>query len=211
MTLRLYSYFRSSAAFRARIALELKGIGYEIAPVNLLAGEQRGAAYRARNPQGMVPALELANGRLLTQSIAILEWLETAYPQPALLPRDPFERARVRALCDVVACDMHPLNNLRVLHYLEHRLALDKATRDTWYHHWLGEGFAAIEPQLGDGPFVSGAVPGMAEAFLVPQVFNALRFRFDMNPFPRISALYERCIALAPFQRAHPDAQPDKV
>jgi maleylacetoacetate isomerase len=194
-----------------RIALELKGLGYEIEPVNLLAGEQRGAAYLARNPQGLVPALEFADGRLITQSIAILEWLEAAYPQPALLPQDPLERARVRALCDAVACDIHPLNNLRVLNYLEHRLALDKATRDTWYHHWLGEGFAAIEPQLGDGPFVSGEAPGMAEAFLVPQVFNALRFRFDISPFPRLEALYARCLALEPFRRAHPEAQPDKA
>lgn len=211
MTLRLYSYFRSSAAFRVRIALELKGLAYEIVPVNLLAGEQRAETYRARNPQAMVPALELADGRLLTQSIAILEWLEAAHPRPALLPQDPFERARVRALCDTVACDIHPLNNLRVLHYLEQRLALDKTARDTWYHHWLGEGFAAIEPQLGGASFVHGETPGMAEAFLVPQVYNALRFRFDMAPFPRLSALHARCLALAPFARAHPDAQPDTL
>jgi maleylpyruvate isomerase len=211
MTLRLYSYFRSSAAFRVRIALELKGIAYQTVPVNLLEGEQHGAAYRARNPQGLVPALELADGRLLTQSLAILEWLEAAHPQPALLPADAFERARIRALCALVACDIHPLNNLRVLSYLEQRLALDQATRDSWYHHWLGEGFAAIEAQLGEAPFVAGETPGMAEALLVPQVFNAHRFRFDMRPFPRLDALYQRCLVLEPFQRAHPQAQPDRV
>jgi maleylpyruvate isomerase len=211
MTLRLYSYFRSSAAYRVRIALELKGVAYRIEPVNLLAGEQRAEAYRALNPQGFVPALALPGGELLTQSSAIIEWLEEAYPAPPLLPADPVARARVRALCGVVACDMHPLNNLRVLNHLEQRLGLDKPARDAWYHHWLGEGFAAIEASIGDAPFVAGEAPGMAECFVVPQVANANRFHFDMAPYPRTRALYERCLALAPFARARPDAQPDKT
>jgi maleylpyruvate isomerase len=209
MSLRLYSYFRSSAAFRVRIALELKGLDYAIEPVNLAAGAQREAGFRALNPQGFVPALQLPDGTLLTQSTAIIEWLEEAFPAPALLPADPLGRARIRALCALVACDIHPLNNLRVLNYLEQRLELDKPARDQWYHHWIGEGFAALEPQLGPGPFCAGEAPGMAEAFIVPQVFNAHRFRVDMTPFPRIEALYRRCLALDAFARAHPDGQPD--
>jgi maleylpyruvate isomerase len=211
MTLALYSYFRSSAAFRVRIALELKGISYTIIPVNLLAGEQRSDAYRARNPQGFVPALELPDGSLLTQSTAIIEWLEATQPGPGLLPGSEPEKAHIRAICGVVSCDIHPLNNLRVLQYLEHELSLDKDARNRWYHHWLAEGFAALEPLLPDGEFCAGDAPGMAEAFIVPQVVNAQRFRFDVAAYPRLAALFERCMTLAPFMRAHPDSQPDRV
>lgn len=164
MTLALYSYFRSSAAFRVRIALELKGADYRIIPVNLLAGEQR----------------------------------------------EPAFRARIRAICGVVACDIHPLNNLRVLQYLEHELAQDKDARNRWYHHWLAEGFMALEPLLPEDGFCSGQAAGMAEAFIVPQVVNAQRFRFAVDPYPRLSALFERCMALEPFVRAHPESQPDR-
>lgn len=208
--LRLHGYYRSSAAFRVRIALNLKGLAYATVPVNLLAGEQRASAYLARNPQGLVPALELSDGTVLTQSPAILEWLEETHPQPPLLPADPLARARVRALCDAVACDIHPLNNLRVLRYLEHTLGGDKAARDAWYRHWVREGFTALEAQIGEGAFCAGDAPGMAEAFLVPQVYNALRFEVDMGEFPRLAALYARCLALRPFGDAHPDAQPDR-
>ncbi len=210
MTLALYSYFRSSAAFRVRIALELKGLEYRIIPVNLLAGEQRGAAYMERNPQGFVPALELPDGSLLTQSPAIIEWLDATQPGPRLLPVDELARARIRAICGIVACDIHPLNNLRVLQYLEHELTLDKDTRNSWYHHWLGEGFAALEPLLPEQGYCTGEAPGMAEAFIVPQVANAQRFRFAMERFPRTAALFERCMALEPFIRAHPESQPDR-
>ncbi len=210
MTLALYSYFRSSAAFRVRIALELKGADYRIIPVNLLAGEQREPAFRARNPQGFVPALELPDGSLLTQSAAIIEWLEATQPGPPLLPATEPERARIRAICGVVACDIHPLNNLRVLQYLEHELAQDKDARNRWYHHWLAEGFMALEPLLPEDGFCSGEAAGMAEAFIVPQVVNAQRFRFAVDPYPRLSALFERCMALDPFVRAHPESQPDR-
>lgn len=207
---RLHGYYRSSAAFRVRIALNLKGIAWELAPVNLLAGEQRSAGYLARNPQGLVPALELPDGSVLTQSPAIIEWLEEYRPEPPLLPREPLERARIRAICDAVACDIHPLNNLRVLRYLEHTLGEGKDARDAWYRHWVREGFAALEQQVGNGNFCGGESPGMAEAFLVPQVYNALRFEVDMREFPRIESLYARCLALGPFADAHPDAQPDR-
>ena len=210
MSLRLYSYFRSSAAFRVRIALELKGLDYRIESVNLAQGAQREPAWRALNPQGFVPALELPDGSLLTQSPAIIEWLEGEYPQPALLPAAPTARARIRSLCAIVACDIHPLNNLRILNYLERQLGLDRAERDNWYHQWLREGFDAIEARLPGSGFAGGDAPGMAEAFLVPQVYNAQRFHFDMSPYPRLLALYEHCLLLAPFARAHPDAQPDR-
>jgi maleylacetoacetate isomerase len=211
MTLSLYSYFRSSAAFRVRIALELKGVPYRIVPVNLLEGEQRGAAYRERNPQGFVPALALPDGSLLTQSAAIIEWLEATQPGSPLLPASERERARIRAMCGLVACDIHPLNNLRVLQYLEHELSLDKDARNRWYHHWLAEGFAALEPMLPDTGFCAGSAPGMAECFIVPQVVNAQRFRFGLEPYERLSALFDRCMALPPFVRAHPESQPDRT
>ena len=211
MPMRLYSYFRSSAAFRVRIALELKGIEYQIVPVNLLAGEQRSAAYTARNPQGFVPALETPEGKLITQSGAIIEWLDATQPGPALLPADESSRASIRAICGIVACDIHPLNNLRVLQYLEQELSHDKSTRDRWYHHWLAEGFAALETLLPDTRFCAGEAPGMAEAFGVPQVVNAQRLRFDMTPFVRTLGLFERCMERAAFIRAHPDSQPDKT
>ena len=211
MTLRLYSYFRSSAAFRVRIALELKSIPYELIPVNLATGAQQTAEFRALNPQGFVPALALPDGQVLTQSGAIIEWLEETCPEYALLSRDPIRRARIRAMCNVVACDIHPLNNLRVLKYLESELDLDQDTRNTWYLHWLREGFSVIEPQLATEGFADGDAPGLAEVFLVPQVFNALRFRLDMAAYPQLHGLYQRCLALAPFARAHPEAQPDRT
>lgn len=209
MSLTLYSYYRSSAAYRVRIALNLKGVSYTIVPVNLLAGEQREAEYLRINPQGLVPALALADGRILTQSGAILEWLESCHPQQPLLPADPYQCARVRSLCNTVACDVHPLNNLRVLGYLGREFGASEAQKTAWYHHWLAAGFASLEPQLAGGDFAHGDAPGMADAFLVPQIYNALRFRFDMAPFPRLMRVYGHCSALPAFARAHPDAQPD--
>ena len=210
MTLKLYSYYRSSAAYRVRIALNLKGIPYRLAPVDLLGAEHRGETYLALNPQGLVPALDLGDGRVITQSPAILEWLDSCYPQPPLLPEDPYLRARVRSLCSTIACDIHPLNNLRVLEYLESTLNVEQEARTVWYHHWIDAGFSSLGLQVGDTDFCAGDTPGMADVYLVPQIFNALRFRVDMAPYPRLYAIYRRCQHLEAFARAHPDEQPDR-
>ena len=213
MTLALYSYFRSSAAFRVRIALELKGADYRIIPVNLLAGEQREPAFRARNPQGFVPALELPDGSLLTQSAAIIEWLEATQPGRPLLPATEPERARIRAICGVVACDIHPLNNLRVLKYLTGDLGLSEDQKLAWYRHWVIVGFEALEPQLANdvatGRYCHGDQPGLADVALVPQVANARRFGVDLAPYPTIRRIDEACRQLAPFRSAAPENQPD--
>ncbi len=206
--MQLYSYFRSSAAYRVRIALNLKGIDHGVIPVDLVAGEQRGEDYRWHNPQGLVPTLVSGN-IVLTQSTAILEWLEERHPEPALYPQDILQRARVRALCQLIACDIHPLNNLRVLKYLREELEQDKDAVQRWYAHWISEGFAALEAQLRDGSFVNGEAPGMAEAYLIPQVYNAERFSVPLDDFPHIRSLHARCEELPAFRRAHPDAQPD--
>ncbi|MBH8581363.1 maleylacetoacetate isomerase [Halomonas pacifica] len=209
----LYGYFRSSAAYRVRIALNLKGLAYDQAPVNLVKGEQRGEEYLARNPQGLVPALVTDDGARLTQSLAICEYLDERYPEPALLPADAAGRARVRALAQAVACEIHPLNNLRVLKYLTGELGVDEATKMTWYRHWVSEGFAALETQLsreaGSGDFCHGDAPGLADLCLVPQVFNAERFACDLAPYPRIRRIVANCRALDAFARAAPEAQPD--
>lgn len=209
----LYGYFRSSAAYRVRIALNLKGLAYDQAPVNLVKGEQRGEEYLARNPQGLVPALVTDDGARLTQSLAICEYLDERYPEPALLPADAAGRARVRALAQAVACEIHPLNNLRVLKYLTGELGVDEATKMTWYRHWVSVGFAALETQLsreaGSGDFCHGDAPGLADLCLVPQVFNAERFACDLAPYPRIRRIVANCRALDAFARAAPEAQPD--
>jgi len=206
--MQLYSYFRSSAAYRVRIALNLKGIDHEVIPVNLAAGEQRSDSYRKQNAQGLVPTLVTAN-HTLTQSTAILEWLEEEYPEPALYPPDALQRANVRALCQLVACDIHPLNNLRVLKYLKGELGLDEDAARLWYAHWVIEGFTALENRLPEQAFVNGEAPGMAEIFIVPQVYNAERFAVALGNFPRIRALRDRCDVLPAFQKAQPGAQPD--
>ncbi|GAA0559737.1 maleylacetoacetate isomerase [Halomonas salifodinae] len=209
----LYGYFRSSAAYRVRIALNLKGLAYDQAPVNLVKGEQRGEDFLARNPQGLVPALVTDDGARLTQSLAICEYLDERYPDPALLPADAAGRARVRALAQSVACEIHPLNNLRVLKYLTGELGVDEAAKMTWYRHWITEGFAALEAQLsreaGSGDFCHGDTPGLADLCLVPQVFNAERFACDLAPYPRIRRIVANCRALDAFARAAPEAQPD--
>ena len=206
--MQLYSYFRSSAAYRVRIALNLKGIDHGVIPVNLVAGEQRGEDYRRHNPQGLVPSL-VAGNSTLTQSTAILEWLEEQYPDTPLYPEDTLHRAQVRALCQLIACDIHPLNNLRVLKYLKNELGQDEADVRQWYAHWVIEGFAALEPQLPADGFVNGDAPGMGEAYIVPQVYNARRFEVDLDAFPKLRALDERCAPLEAFQRARPEAQAD--
>lgn len=212
MSLILYSYFRSSAAYRVRIALNLKNIDYQIRPVHLLknGGEQFNADYLALNPQGRVPVL-VEQDQVLTQSSAIIEYLEEIYPVPPLLPTDPIARAYVRSLAQMIACDIHPLNNLRVLNYLKNTFNHDQ--KQVWYIHWILEGFAALEMRLQKsdypGLFCFGDVPSMADAFLIPQVYNALRFDCEMESFPLISAIYHNCMQETAFQNAAPENQPD--
>lgn len=208
--LRLFSAARSSASYRVRIALNLKGLDYEQTPIDLRAGEQHGPAFKAHNPQGLVPAL-IADGLTLTQSPAIIEWLEETYPEPALLPADRAGRARVRALAALIACDIHPINNLRVLGYLQHALGQDEASRNAWYRHWVDDGFAALETLLvqgGSGEFCHGDRPGLADLHLVPQVFNAQRFAVDLAPYPTIRRIDAAARALPAFAAAAPARQP---
>ncbi|OLU32869.1 maleylacetoacetate isomerase [Pseudomonas sp. PA27(2017)] len=213
--LTLYGYWRSSAAYRVRIVLNLKGLAYRQVPVHLVrdGGEQHGQAYQALNPQGLVPLLvDDENGGVpIAQSLAIIEYLEEIFPVPAILPADPVARAQVRALALHLACDVHPLNNLRVLQYLSRELGVDDAAKNAWYRHWVAEGLAAVEQGLaayGD-TFSLGTRPGYLEACLVPQVYNARRFDCDLDAYPRILALTARCEALEAFRHAAPDAQPD--
>jgi maleylpyruvate isomerase len=208
----LHDYWRSSAAYRVRIALALKGIEPGRRYVHLGKGEQRAPAYLARNPQGLVPMLE--DGALtLTQSLAIIEYLEETRPKPPLLPAAPAERAWVRAVALAVACDIHPLNNLRVLKYLDRELHADEAARARWYAHWVAEGLAAIEKMLaarpGPGPFCLGAAPTMADVCLVPQVFNARRYRVPVEPYPLVLAVADECLKLPAFDLSQPAKQPD--
>jgi maleylacetoacetate isomerase/maleylpyruvate isomerase len=212
--MKLYSFFRSSAAFRVRIALNLKGLAYEYAPVHLTRGEQRLPAFAAVSAEGLVPVLELDDGRRLTQSMAIIEYLEETHPRPALLPADAPGRARVRALAQVVACEIHPLNNLRVRRYLVKELKLDEAASLAWYRHWVGLGLRALEGHLAEGnpaggPFCHGPLPTLADCCLVPQIFNAQLFDCDLSGLPRTLAAFDACMALPAFQRAQPSACPD--
>jgi maleylacetoacetate isomerase len=212
MSVILYSYFRSSAAYRVRIALNLKNIDYEIRPVHLLknGGEQFKADYLALNPQGHVPVLVVDNTALI-QSSAIIEYLEEMYPYPLLLPSKAIERAYVRSVVQIIACDIHPLNNLRVLNFLKNSLHYE--FQQSWRSHWIQEGFAALEQLLEKNTyrirFCFGNTPGMADAFLVPQVYNALRFGCEMKSFPLISGIYENCMQEAAFSNAAPENQPD--
>jgi maleylacetoacetate isomerase len=207
-----HGFFRSSAAHRLRIALNLKGLSPEAHSVHLRRGDQRGDAYRALNPQGLVPALETDDGNVLTQSLAIVEWLDETYPEPPLLPKEPVERAHARAFALVIACDMHPLQNLRVLRYLKKEYGEDQDGLDAWCRHWLAPGFAACEALLARAParpFAFGDGPGLAEICLVPQMHSADRFALDLAPYPRLRALRARCEALPAFADAHPAKQPD--
>jgi maleylpyruvate isomerase len=210
--LRLYTYFRSSAVFRTRIALNLKGLPYESVPIHLLRGEQHSANFTERNPAQLIPVLEMDSLRL-TQSLAIIEYLEETHPSPALLPSGAAARAEVRALALSIACDIHPLNNARVLRYLKSPLGADQQARDEWARHWISLGFEAIERRLSSGGFSGrccyGDAPGMADCCLVPQTFNALRVQCPLEPYPTIRRIYEHCMSLEAFQRAAPAAQPD--
>ena len=209
--MKLYNYFRSSASFRVRIALNLKGLAYDYLPVHLPKGEQKKPEFAAVTSEGLVPVLELEDGRRLTQSMAIIEYLDETHPQPALLPTDPEGRARVRALAQIVACEIHPLNNLRVLKYLAHELKVDEDAKNAWYRHWVRLGLQAYEARLGEQPgtFSHGDAPTLADCCLVPQIFNARRFDCDLSGLPRTMAAFEACMALEAFQRAQPSACPD--
>lgn len=210
--MKLYGYFRSSAAFRVRIALNLKKLDYQQAFIHLRRGDQNQAAFLDVNPQGLVPALE-TDGQVLTQSVAIIEYLDETHPEPPLLPRDAAGRARVRALAAVVACDIHPLNNLRVLRYLQRSLGHDQAAIGVWYNHWIEEGFGALERLLandpGTGRFCHGDRPGLADIALVPQVVNAERYQLDLAPYPTVTRIFQTCMTLEAFAAAHPQQQPD--
>ncbi len=210
--MKLHGYYRSSASFRLRIAVNLKGLSPELAYRHLRRGEQRAPDFLALNPQGMLPALE-TEGRVLTQSLAILEYLDEIHPQPALLPADALGRARVRALAQVVACDIHPIDNLRVLNYLRDPLGHDEATVQAWYNHWIAEGFAALEAMLARNPatgrFCHGDAPTLADVCLVPQVVNAGSFKLDLSPYPTLCAVQAACLQLPAFERALPKNQPD--
>jgi maleylacetoacetate isomerase len=212
MAMRLYGYFRSSAAFRVRIALNLKKLDYETAAIHLRRNDQTKPDYLGVNPQGLVPTLENGDRRLI-QSLAIIEYLDETYPDPSLLPAHPADRARVRALAEIVACDIHPINNLRVLRYLTHSLGHDEAAIATWYNHWIDTGFRAFERLLAEdartGTFCQGDSPGLADISLVPQVVNAERYRLDLAPYPTITRIYRSCMALEPFAAAHPNRQSD--
>lgn len=204
---RLHDYWRSSAAYRVRIALNLKGLAYESVPVDLVAGAQGGAENRAVNPQGFVPTLALPDGTALTQSLAILEWLDEAHPEPPLWPRrDPVARAKASAQALVVAADVHPLNNLRVLKRLESQFGADQAAKNDWYRHWVAAGLAALE-EMADGvrPFLGGDAPGVADVCLVPQLYNARRFDMDLAPYPTLVAADAAANDLAAFQLAQPE------
>ncbi|RFU47099.1 maleylacetoacetate isomerase [Paraburkholderia sp. DHOC27] len=212
--MKLYSYFRSSAAYRVRIALNLKGLPFEYAPVHLLrdGGEQLKPEYRRLNPDGIVPTL-IDDGHVLQQSLAIIEYLEETHPEPPLLPKAPLDRAYVRSVALQVACEIHPVDNLRVLKYLKHTLGVADGARDEWYKHWIENGFTTLEEHLANdsrtGAFCFGDTPTLADACLVPQVFNAQRFKIDVTRFPTIQRICDHAAQIDAFARAAPGVQPD--
>ena len=212
--MKLYSYFRSSASYRVRIALALKGIGYETVPIRLREGDQDAPAYRAVNPQGLVPAL-VDGDNVLVQSLAIIEYLEETVPEPRLLPASPADRAHVRALAQIIACDIHPLNNLRVRAAALTELGVSEAQRQAWIEKWIDLGFAAFEAMVADDPrtgrFCYGDSPSLADICLVPQIFNARGAKMDLTPYPTLTRIAEACAALPAFASAAPERQPDAV
>jgi maleylacetoacetate isomerase len=200
----LHDYFRSSAAYRVRIALNLKGVAYERRDVMLLENQQRSPEHLALNPQGFVPALEV-DGKVLTQSLAIIDWLDARHPEPRLIPADPDARAAALAQALVVAADIHPLNNLRVMRWLKHALDAEDGKRDEWTRHWIAEGFAALEAMAGDGPFLGGEAPNIGDVFLVPQMFNARRFGTPLDAYPKLVRADAAAQEIQAFAAAHPD------
>ena len=209
--MKLYSYFRSSAAYRVRIALNLKGIDYETQSIHLVkdGGRNKRPEFRAINPQMRVPVLVTAAGEVLIQSLAIIEYLDETHPQPPLLPKDPLARARVRALAELIACDIHPLNNTSPLRYLKNNMAQQQSAIDEWYRHWVVTGFEALEELITPGPFACGSEITMADLCLVPQVNNARRLNVPLERFPKIVGVDRACLAIAAFDRARPENQPD--
>ncbi|MEJ2378467.1 MAG: maleylacetoacetate isomerase [Pseudolabrys sp.] len=209
--MKLYTYFRSSAAYRVRIALNLKGLPYEMEAAHLTrdGGRQYTAEFRAINPQMRVPVLRLSSGEVITQSLAIIEYFDDIHPEPPLLPADALARAHVRAIAQTVACDIHPLNNLVVLQYLRNTLKHQQAEIDAWYHHWVIAGFNAIEAMIEPGPYACGAHVTLADLCLVPQVFNARRLKVPLDAFPKIVAAETACLKLPAFDKARPENQPD--
>jgi len=209
--MKLYTYFRSSAAYRVRIACNLKGIAYEAMPIHLTkdGGRQHSADFRAVNPHGRVPALALDSGEVLTQSLAIIEYFDETHPQPALLPKDPVGRAKVRAFSQAIACDIHPLNNLVALQYLRRTLKHEQAEIDAWYHHWILQGFETLEATVQPGPYAFGSAVTLADICLVPQMYNARRLKVPLDKFPKIIAVDAACLKLPAFDRARPENQPD--
>jgi len=213
--MKLHNYFRSSASFRVRIALELKGLSYEYLPVHLVKGEHKQDAYAAVSPSGLVPTLVTDAGERLGQSMAIIEYLDEMQPEPPLLPRDPLDRARVRALAQLIACEIHPLNNLRVLKYLVRELKVDEEAKNAWYRHWVRDGLQAFErelaqlPRQAQGRYCYGDAPTLADCCLVPQVFNGRRFDVDFSGLERTMAAFEACMQHPAFQKAQPSGCPD--
>jgi maleylacetoacetate isomerase len=208
---KLYTYFRSSAAFRVRIALNLKGLEYGPVFVHLAKGEHRKPDYAKVNPQALVPTLELEDGTRLNQSLAIIEYLDEVHPNPPLLPRESKAKARVRSLSELVACEIHPLNNLRVLQHLKRALGQSEEQVNAWYRHWIGDGLAKLEAELASGKskFCHGDSPTMADCCLVPQIFNAKRYNCELAPFPTTMRVFDACMKLEAFDRAQPVKQPD--
>lgn len=208
--MRLYSYWRSTTSYRVRIALNLKGVAYETCPVDLVAGEQRDAAYAALNPVQGVPTLVLDDGTTLVQSMAILEYLDTLYPAPRLIPEDPLQRAKTMAVAQTVAMDIHPVNNLRVIGQLKARFGATAEDAKTWMQHWMKTGFTAVEALLPDGDaYAFGDAPNIADVCLSAQLYNAHRWGVDLNPFPKIARIENLCSQHPAFSAAHPDNQPD--
>lgn len=209
--MKLYTYFRSSAAFRVRIALNLKGLSSDMIAIHLQkeGGLNKKPEYRAINPHMRVPALQLDSGDVLIQSLAIIEYLDEVHPEPPLLPRDPIARAKVRALAQVIACDIHPLNNVGPLRYLKNVLGQDQAKIDAWYHHWVHDGFEAVEAMIRPAPYACGGEVTLADVCLVPQVYNARRLKVPLDRYPKIVAVDAACGGLAAFDKARPENQPD--
>jgi maleylacetoacetate isomerase len=209
--MKLYSYFRSSAAYRVRIALNFKGLAYETVPIHLIkdGGHNRRPEFRAINPQMRVPALVTDAGNTLIQSLAIIEYLDETHPDPPLLPKDPIARAKVRALAQLIACDIHPLNNTSPLRYLKNRLGQEQGAIDAWYHHWVLEGFEALEALIEPDPYACGSTVTVADICLVPQVANARRLKVPLDRFPKIVGVDAACLELPAFDRARPENQPD--
>ena len=211
--MKLYSYFRSSAAYRLRIALGLKGLDYDYMAVNLVKSEQIEDHYRSLNPIGLVPTLQRDSEEVLTQSVAILEWLEEQYPSPALLPTDKIARAKVRAIVNVIACDIHPICNLSVTNHLKSEFGADQDTIAHWYRRWMSRGFEAIEALVASksGAFCMGDSVSLADVCLIPQLYNANRFGIELGPYPKLAAINTHCLTLEAFQRAAPRRQPDST